>query len=172
MTAIDEFLIANRHYASQFEPIPAGTPRVALVMCMDARIDPVRVLGIPPGHAHLIRNAGGRVVDAVRSLIISQQMLGTEEVAIVHHTECGMQALTDRELRARLRERFDAAADHLAFLGFSDLAESVRDDLALYRRTPFLRQDIPVRGFIYNVATGRLEEVDDDAPGTPATAAV
>ncbi len=160
VTTIDTLLAANAAYAANFVQVPPGIPHVALVLCMDARIDPIRVLGIPPGHAHIIRNAGGRVVEALRSLIVSQQMIGTDEVAIVHHTECGMQTFTNDEIHDRLRERFGPAADPLEFHPFTNLEESVREDLALYRATPFLRQDIPVRGFIYDVATGRLREVE------------
>jgi carbonic anhydrase len=159
MTAIDALLAANSVFATDFVPVAAGAPRLAIVLCMDARIDPIRALGIPPGHAHIIRNAGGRVVEAFRSLAVSQQVMGTEEVAIVHHTECGMQTFTDEELRTRLRERLGTDTDQLEFHSFTDLQESVRYDLSLYRRTPFLRQDIPVRGFIYNVASGRLSEI-------------
>jgi carbonic anhydrase len=115
-------------------------------------------LGLREGDAHVIRNAGGRLADAVRSLAISQTLLATEEVAIIHHTDCGMVTFRDDDIRARLRAR-GADADHVAFLPFADLEQSVRDDIALYRATPMLRQDIPVRGFIYDVKSGRLNEV-------------
>ena len=160
---IDALLDANRKFAAEYSAQPTGTPRVALVLCMDARIDPIRALGIPPGHAHIIRNAGGRLIEATRSLIVSQQMIGTEEVAIVHHTDCGMQRFSDDELRAHLQRQFGEGADGVEFHPFTDLAESVRYDLALYRQTSFLRQDIPLRGFIYDVDTGALTEVFPEA---------
>ncbi len=159
MSAIDDLLQTNRSLAQSYVPVPPGAPRLALVLCMDARIDPIRVLGIPPGHAHIIRNAGGRVVDAVRSLTISQQMIGTREVAIVHHTECGMLTFTNDEVRDRIHDRFGADTTSLDFHTFTDLQESVRADLALYRRTAFLLQDVPLRGFIYDVSTGIFNEV-------------
>ena len=131
------------------------------MLCMDARIDPVRTLGLAPGEAHIIRNAGGRVIDAIRSLIVSQTIIGTNEVAVIHHTQCGMQTFTDAEIRQRLRQERGANADNIAFLAFTDLDQAIRDDIAIYRQSPLLRQDIPVRGFVYEVETGRLREVED-----------
>ncbi len=160
VTAIDDALKANLKFAAGFAP-PTQPPRpkLALVLCMDARIDPIRALGLPPGAAHIIRNAGGRVADAIRSLVVSQAIIGTEEVAIVHHTQCGMQTFTDAEIRQKLRDERDAIADDIAFLAFQDLEQAVRDDVRIYRLSPLLRQDIPVRGFVYEVETGRLREV-------------
>ena len=162
MTVIDEVLAANRAYAAGFtkgDLPPPPARRLAIVVCMDARIDPARALGLADGDAHVIRNAGGRMVEALRSLAISQQLLDTQEVMVIHHTDCGMLTFTDAELRAILRERLGADADHIAFLPFQDLEESVRADLAAYRASPVVRQDIPVRGFIYDVRTGALREV-------------
>lgn len=127
---------------------------------MDARIDPWRAFGLTVGEAHVIRNAGGRLSDALRSLIISQTMLGTEAVAIIHHTECGMATFTDASIREVLRDERQAIADDVAFLPFTDLERSVRDDMKLYRLSPLLRQDLELRGFIYDVNTGALREVD------------
>lgn len=160
MTAIDDALRANRQYAASFDPgLQPPRPKLALVLCMDARIDPIRALGLPSGHAHIIRNAGGRVVDAIRSLIVSQTIIGTEEVAIIHHTQCGMETFTDAEIRQKLRQERNAIADDIAFLPFEDLEQAIRDDIRIYRQSALLRQDIPVRGFIYEVETGRLREV-------------
>lgn len=164
MSTIDEILAANEAFAKSFVGKDLAAPprrKVAIVACMDARIDPFRALGLAEGDAHIIRNAGGRVVEALRSLAISQQLLGTEEVAIIHHTGCGMATFTDAEIRDKLRQSLGADADHIAFLPFSakEIDDSVRADLALYRRSPIVRQDIPVRGFVYDVATGRLREV-------------
>lgn len=127
---------------------------------MDARIDPWRAFGLTVGEAHVIRNAGGRLSDALRSLIISQTMLGTEAVAIIHHTECGMATFTDASIREVLRDERQAIADDVAFLPFTDLERSVRDDMKLYRLSPLLRQDLELRGFIYDVNTGALREVE------------
>lgn len=162
MSTTDELLNANRAYAENFKkgslPLPPAR-KIALVVCMDARIDPARALGLEEGDAHVIRNAGGRIADALRSLAISQELLGTEEVAIIHHTDCGMLTFSDESLRKRLRESRGADADAVAFLPFSDVDESVRDDLAAYAASPLVRHDIPVRGFVYDVKTGRLREV-------------
>lgn len=126
---------------------------------MDSRIDLVGALGLELGEAHMIRNAGGRLADAVRSLVVSQLFLGTDAVAIIHHTDCGQLLYTDDSIRAKLRDERAAVADNIAFLPFTDLEQSVRDDLATYRTTPVLRQDAEVRGFVYDVDTGRLHEV-------------
>lgn len=159
---IDEILRANAEFAegetARGLPGPAGY-RGAIVLCMDARIDPIQVLGLPPGTAHIIRNAGGRMAEALRSIAISQQMMGTREVAVVHHTECGMTTFTSDSLRLRLREELGADASTIDFLAFNDLAESVREDVRIYRASAIVRQDIPVRGFIYDIRTGRLHEV-------------
>ncbi len=162
MPVTDEFIDANRRYAEGFRkgalPLPPAR-KVAVVLCMDARIDPARALGLEEGDAHVIRNAGGRVSDAVRSLTISQTLLGTEEVVVIHHTDCGMLTFSDESIRAKLRKEREIDADALAFLPFTDLDASVRDDLAAYRTSPLVRHDVPVRGFVYDVKTGRLREV-------------
>jgi carbonic anhydrase len=168
----DELLAANRQYASRFDkghlPLPPAR-RVAIVTCMDARIDPAKALGLSEGDAHVIRNAGGRAHEALRSLVISQRLLGTREVAVIHHTDCGMLTFTDDELRGRVREELGADASHIAFLPFADLDESVRSDVAYLRASPLIPADVPVRGFVYDVRTGTVREVPVDAP-EPATA--
>jgi carbonic anhydrase len=162
MTVTDELLNANRGYAERFRLGELALPparKIALVVCMDARIDPARALGLEEGDAHVIRNAGGRVADAIRSLAISQELLGTQEVAIIHHTDCGMLTFDDDGIRKRLRKSRGADADALAFLAFRDVDQSLRDDLALYAASPYVRHDIPVRAFVYDVKNGRLREV-------------
>ncbi|HEX6032658.1 MAG TPA: carbonic anhydrase [Tepidiformaceae bacterium] len=162
MTVIDEILAANTRYAGSFDkgelPMPPGR-KVAIVTCMDARIETGRALELEEGDAHVIRNAGGRVSEALRSLAISQQLLGTEEVAIIHHTDCGMLTFTDEQLRQKLRENLGADASHIAFLPFSDVEQSVVDDLEAYAESHVVRHDIPVRGFVFDVKTGALREV-------------
>jgi carbonic anhydrase len=161
MAATDEFLRANETYAAGFTKGDLTAPprrRVAVITCMDARLDPARFLGLEEGDAHVIRNAGGRAGDAIRSLVISQQLLGTREVVVVHHTDCGMLSFTDQQLRQKLHDELGADTD-LEFLPFSNLEQSVRDDVATIRSSPLILQDATVRGFIYDVTTGRLQEV-------------
>lgn len=162
MSVIDELVTSNASYANAFQhgalPLPPAR-KVALVVCMDARIDPAKALGLKEGDAHVIRNAGGRFADALRSLAISQTLLGTEEVAFVHHTDCGMLTFTDASIREQLKKNQKVDADHIAFLAFDDLDESVRADLRAYRASSLVRQDIPVRGFVYDVKTGAVREV-------------
>jgi carbonic anhydrase len=162
MAVADEFLKANQRYAETFNKGSLALPparKVAVVACMDARLDPARALGLEEGDAHVIRNAGGRIADALRSLAISQTLLGTEEVVIIHHTDCGMLTFSDESIRADLRRKRGVDADAVAFLPFRDLDGSVKDDIAAYQASPLVRHDIPVRGFVYDVKTGRLREV-------------
>lgn len=162
MPVTEQLLKANERYAADFRKGDLALPparKVAIVVCMDARIDPARALGLEEGDAHVIRNAGGRISDALRSLTISQTLLGTEEVVIIHHTDCGMLTFSDESIRKKLRQERQADADSVAFLPFTDLDASVRDDLALYHASPLVRHDVPVRGFVYDVKTGRLREV-------------
>lgn len=163
MTAVAGILEANAAYAAGFDkgglPMPPAR-QVAIVTCMDARIETGAALGLSEGDAHVIRNAGGRVVEALRSLAISQQLLGTREVVIIHHTDCGMLTFSDDELRSRIRSELGADASHVAFLPFSDVEQSVRDDIAAYAASPLVLHDIPVRGFVYEVESGKLRPVD------------
>ncbi|MDB5074902.1 MAG: carbonic anhydrase, partial [Chloroflexi bacterium] len=128
MSAADEFLQANQGYAANFTkgdlPMPPGR-HVAVVACMDARLDPARALGLEEGDAHVIRNAGGRASDAIRSLVISQQLLGTREVVVVHHTDCGMLTFSDDQLRKQVEQKLGTPTD-MSFDSFTDLAQSVR----------------------------------------------
>lgn len=161
MSAADEFIEANKAYAARFTKGDLPTPparHVAVVACMDARLDPARALGLEEGDAHVIRNAGGRAKDAIRSLAISQQLLGTREVVVIHHTDCGMLTFTDQQLREKIRADLGVDTDQ-EFLPFSDLEQSVRDDVQAIRTSPLLLKDVPVRGFIYDVKTGLLSEV-------------
>lgn len=166
MSVIDEMLEANREYARRFHKGELEMPprrRVAIVTCMDARLVPSRQLGFEEGDAHVIRNAGGRAEDALRSLVISQQLLGTREVALIHHTDCGMLTFGNEELRARLGNELGPVAARDAagidFLPFTDLEQSVRDDVAFLRRSALIPAEIPIRGFVYDVRTGRVSEV-------------
>jgi carbonic anhydrase len=161
---LNEVMAANARYADEFGdkaklPMPPGR-RFAILTCMDARLDPAKALGLAEGDAHVIRNAGGRAsADALRSLAISQQLLGTREVVVIHHTDCGMQTFTNDELRARLRAELGADAAGIDFLPFGDLEGSVREDVAAIRASPLVPRDVAVTGFVYDVRTGRLHEV-------------
>ena len=160
MSVAQEFQKANAAYASSFSkgnlPMPLGR-HVAVLTCMDARLDPARFLGLEVGDAHVIRNAGGRASeDAIRSLAISQQLLGTNEVVVIHHTDCGMLTFSNEDLRKKLKQELNANAEHIDFLPFKDLEQSVRDDVATIKNSPLLLKNIEVSGFIYDVKSGRL----------------
>ncbi|GHO87022.1 beta-class carbonic anhydrase [Dictyobacter formicarum] len=163
MSIVDEFLQANNAYAAHFQkgdlPLPPAR-KVAVLACMDARLDPARILGLEEGDAHIIRNAGGRAADALRSLVISEQLLGTNTIVILHHTDCGMLTFTDDTIHEKVKKELSADADHIAFLPFKDLEQSVRDDIAFLRSSPLIPQSIEIRGFIYDVRTGKLQAVE------------
>ncbi len=160
MTAAQEFLKANEAYAATFQkgdlPMPPAR-HVAILTCMDARLHPARFLGLQEGDAHVIRNAGGRASeDALRSLIISEQLLGTTEIVVIHHTDCGMLTFSNDDLRTRLQQEFKADASGIDFLPFGNLEQSVREDIATIKASPFIPDNIPVSGFLYDVKSGRL----------------
>jgi carbonic anhydrase len=154
----DELLHNARTYEARFHTpdLPTRPAReLAVLCCMDSRIDLFAVLGLRVGEAHVIRNAGGLVTDdAIRSLALSQHLLGTREVLVIHHTRCGLEATEDEEFIARLPERPPWVPG-----GFTDVDESVRDALAVLRATPFLPHRDAVRGFVYDVDTGELREI-------------
>lgn len=161
VSVVPEIIQANEQYAARFAGGDLPTPprrKLAVVECMDARIDPAKALGLRDGDAHVIRNAGGRAADAIRSLVISQQLLGTREVVVIHHTDCGMLSFTDEQLRQKLRDDLHVHAD-ITFPPISDLEQGVRDDVELIRTSPLLLKDVPVSGFIYDVSTGWLRQI-------------
>jgi carbonic anhydrase len=160
MTVVQEFLKADEAYAANFDkgdlPMPPAR-HVAVLTCMDARLDPARFLGLKEGDAHVIRNAGGRASeDAIRSLVISQQLLGTNAVVVIHHTDCGMLTFSNADLRTKLKKDLNASADHIDFLPFKDLEQSVRDDVATLKASPLIPENVEISGFIYDVRSGRL----------------
>jgi carbonic anhydrase len=159
LTVTDELIQANESYAATFDkgdlPIPPAK-KVAVVACMDARLIPTRALGLDEGDAHVIRNAGGLAREALRSLVISQQLLGTREVVILHHTECGMLTFENEDLY----ERLGAEARDIDFQPFSDLDQSVRDDVRFLKASPLIPDDVSIRGFVYDVKTGTVREVE------------
>lgn len=163
MAALDQMLQANQRYAADFTagdtPMPPAK-HVAVITCMDARLHPEAFLGLDIGDVHVIRNAGGRASeDALRSLIISSRLLGTNEFAVIHHTDCGMLTFSNDDLRGKLATETGADASDVDFLPFSDLQGSVRDDVERIKASPFLSDEIPVSGFIYEVETGSLRPV-------------
>jgi carbonic anhydrase len=165
MSAIDRLLANNARYATGFDganvPLPPAK-RIAIVTCMDARLDVHALLGLEVGDAHVIRNAGGVVTDdAVRSLVISQRFLGTREIMLIHHTDCGMLTFTDEKLKDTIQEE-TGFRPPFPFLAFSDLEESVRRGVARLSASPFVPHRGSIRGFVYEVETGRLRAV---APG-------
>src|SRR4051794_10743333 len=135
----------------------------AVVTCMDARIDPARALGLEEGDAHVIRNAGGRAKDAIRSLAISQELLGTREIVVIHHTDCGMLTFTNDVIREKLAEDLGpeaaAAAAALDFEPFPDVDASVIEDVNAIKASPLVRKDTPVSGHVYHVESGKLRQV-------------
>lgn len=162
MSATDEFVAANRRYAEQFtkgdKPMPPAK-RVAVVACMDARIETGRLLGLEEGDAHVIRNAGGVVTDdVIRSLAISQRLLGTTEIVLIHHTDCGMVTFKDDALKAQI-EADTGLRPPFALEAFADPAEDIRQSVRRIKSSPFVPHRDKVRGFVYDVASGRLNEV-------------
>lgn len=162
MTRFDEFLAANESFVTTFDqgglPMPPAR-KVAVVACMDARLHPEKALGLAIGDAHVIRNAGGRAEDAIRSLVISQRLLGTSEIVVLHHTDCGMLTFSNEQLAAKVQADLGADVSGRDFLPFSDLEQSVRDDVAILRASPLIPGDIPISGAIYDVNTGKVHEV-------------
>jgi len=161
MSATDELLANNQRYADGFTgPLPLPPAKgVAVVACMDARLNVYAMLGLEEGQAHVIRNAGGVITDdEIRSLAISQRLLGTREIILIHHTDCGMLTFTDDDFKAAIqadtgiRPAWSAEA-------FSDLDADVRQSIARIKASPFIPQKDSVRGFVFDVATGKLNEV-------------
>lgn len=163
MPVRDEVLEANRSYAEGFTKGALATPparRFAVVTCMDARLDPAKFLGLEEGDAHVIRNAGGVVSDdALRSLVISHWLLGTEEALVIGHTGCGMLTFTNDDLHAKLADEAGADASGIDFLPFPDLDDSVRASVERVRSSDLLPESFTATGYVYDCSTGALREV-------------
>jgi len=162
MSATDEFLNNNQRYTEHFDkgetPMPHGK-QIAVVACMDARIETGRLLGLEEGDAHVIRNAGGVVTDdVIRSLAISQRLLGTREIMLIHHTDCGMLTFTDDAVKAQIEDD-TGLRPPFALEAFKDPAEDVRQSMRRIQHSPFVPHKDAVRGFVYHVESGELEEV-------------
>jgi carbonic anhydrase len=161
VTVTDDYLANNAEYAKSFEgPLPLPPSKhVAVLACMDARLDVHSLLGIEEGEAHVIRNAGGVVTDdAIRSLAISQRLLGTTEIILIHHTDCGMLTFTDDDFKRAIQDETGVKPPWSAE-AFADLAEDVRQSLHRIKNSPFVTKHTSARGFIFDVATGKLTEV-------------
>jgi carbonic anhydrase len=183
-TVLDQVLAANTSYARNFGnkanlPMPPGR-RFAILTCMDARLDPAKFAGLAEGDAHVIRNAGGRASDdAIRSLVISYKLLGTQEWFVIHHTNCGMEFFSDEVIRGLLANSLETAAldangfhdigkgpgsmegDYIDWLTIKDQTKSVTADVRRIRNHPLVPKQIPIYGYIYDVKTGRLVEIPE-----------
>jgi carbonic anhydrase len=161
MSVTDELIVGNQRYAETYNgPLPVAPARgVAVVACMDARLNVYALTGLAEGEAHVIRNAGGVVTDdVIRSLAISQRLLGTREIVLIHHTECGMLTFTDDEFKAAIQEDTGIKPPWAAE-AFGDLDTDVRQSIARIKASPFVPHRGQVRGFVFDVATGKLSEV-------------
>ncbi|MFN2568334.1 MAG: beta-class carbonic anhydrase [Candidatus Dormibacteria bacterium] len=162
MSVTDELVQNSKTYSQSFDkgalPMPPAR-KVAVLACMDARLNPYGVLGLSEGDAHVIRNAGGVVTeDAIRSLVISQRLLGTTEVILIHHTDCGMLTFTDDQVKEQIQKEV-GIKPHFALEAFPDLDDDVRQSVARIKASPFIPHKENVRGFVYDVTTGSLREV-------------
>jgi carbonic anhydrase len=163
MAVLDEVISANAAFAKEFGSgdLPAPPSRhLAVVTCMDARIMPLAVFGLEAGDAHILRNAGGRVTDDVlRSLLVSTHVLDVREIAVVHHTECGMVRYTDSQIRDKVREGSGTDPGNLEFFAIGDADQALRADVKRLTGSALFPPGTEVRGFVYDVRTGRLREV-------------
>ncbi|PFG16114.1 carbonic anhydrase [Propionicimonas paludicola] len=161
MTVTDEYLANNAAYAASFSgPLPLPPSRqIAVVACMDARLNVYAILGLGEGESHVIRNAGGVVTDdEIRSLAISQRLLGTKEIILIHHTDCGMLTFTDDDFKRGIQDETGIKPEWAAE-SFTDPGEDVRQSIARIKASPFIVHKDAIRGFVFDVATGKLNEV-------------
>ncbi|VTY17781.1 Beta-carbonic anhydrase 1 [Streptococcus dysgalactiae] len=163
MSYFDHFLSANEAYVALHGtahlPLKPKT-RVAIVTCMDSRLHVAQALGLALGDAHILRNAGGRVTDdMIRSLVISQQQMGTREIVVLHHTDCGAQTFTNEGFARQLRDSLGVEVGDRDFLPFTDVEASVREDMAILRQSPLIPDDVMINGAVYDVDTGRMTPV-------------
>lgn len=169
MTYFNDFMAANHAHIKEHGtihlPLKPKT-RVAIVACMDARLHVEPALGLALGDAHILRNAGGRVTeDVIRSLVISQQQLGTREIVVIHHTDCGAQTFTNTAFQDQLKQTLGVDVSGKDFLPFTDLQDSVKHDVALLKASDLIPDDVTINGAIYDVDTGRLTAVSlPDSP--------
>ena len=174
MGLFEEVTDANQNYASSFElghlPMPPAR-KLAVLACMDARLTVEQIFGLQTGDAHIFRNAGGLATDdALRSLIISTRLLGTRTIFVVEHTDCGMLTFHDEQLRQQLKNDTGLDASHLDFYAFTDLEENLRAQLRRIRENPMLPREIDLHGFIYDVRSGRLREIQESGAAARSAA--
>ena len=165
MSYFENFMKANKAYVdlhgTAHLPINPKT-KVAIVTCMDSRLHVAQALGLALGDAHILRNAGGRVTeDMIRSLVISQQQLGTREILVLHHTDCGAQTFKNVVFSGYLHKELGVDVSDQDFLPFTDVEESVREDMALLRQSPLIPADVKISGAVYDVDTGRMTVVEE-----------
>ena len=162
-TVFDDLMEHNKGYAKRFDLGHLQTPpikKLVILTCMDSRMDLEQLLGLSVGDAHMIRNAGGIATDdAIRSLILSTQLLGTRAIAVIQHTQCGLMSITDEEFRWRLSSETGCDASHLRFHAFHDIDQNITDQVLRIRQNAFLPKQVQVRGYAYDVTTGALREV-------------
>ena len=164
MSYFDNFLTANQAYVALHGdlrlPIKPKT-QVAIVTCMDSRLHVAQALGLALGDAHILRNAGGRVTeDMIRSLVISQQQMGTREIVVLHHTDCGAQTFENESFHEHLKHELGVDVSDQDFLPFQDVEESVREDMQLLRESPLIPDDVVISGAVYDVDTGSMTVVE------------
>jgi carbonic anhydrase len=163
MSVIDELVQANEHFASRAGRVddPPAPParQVAILTCMDARIAPALIFGLEEGDAHVIRNAGGLAKEGLRSLVISQRLLGTNAIMVIHHTDCGMVTIQNEDVHAKVKEDLGADSSDIDFMPLGDLEQSVRDDVEFLKSSPLIADDTEIRGFVYDVSSRRVSEV-------------
>ena len=161
MSVADEYLRNNLQYAGSYQGLPSSRPsrHAAIVACMDARLNVAALLGLGDGEAHVLRNAGGAVTDdMIRSLSVSQRLLGTTEIILIHHTDCGLSKITDDDFRSAV-EAETGIRPPWAVEAFADAAADVRQSIGRLKASPFVPHKDAIRGFVFDVATGRLDEV-------------
>jgi carbonic anhydrase len=166
MAVLDKILDSNEEYTRNFRYGALSIPparKLVVLACMDARLNVNEALGLDTGDAHIIRNAGGIATDdAIRSLIISHDLLGTEEFVVINHTDCGMLKFTDKDLQKNLKQKYKSDASEIKFYSFPNLEENVKNQVNKIKSTPFFSPDISVHGFIYDVKTGKIERITGD----------
>lgn len=163
MSYFDNFMLANQAYVAlhgeEHLPLKPKT-KVAIVTCMDSRLHVAQALGLALGDAHILRNAGGRVTeDMIRSLVISQQQMGTREIVVLHHTDCGAQTFTNEDFTQHIYKELGVDVSGQDFLPFKDIEDSVRQDMDLLRQSPLIPDDVVINGAVYDVDTGRMTQV-------------
>ncbi|KHD45010.1 beta-class carbonic anhydrase [Streptococcus hongkongensis] len=163
MSYFEQFMLANKAYVEEHGTIHLPNKpktKVAIVTCMDSRLHVAHALGLALGDAHILRNAGGRVTDdMIRSLTISQQQMGTREIVVLHHTDCGAQTFTNESFAAHIHQELGVDVTGRDFLPFQDVEDSVREDMALLRKSPLIPEDIVINGAVYDVDSGRMTPV-------------